>query len=69
MLKLTLAFQLGIGDIGEAVLNTNPVGEPPERPPRTEKIPKNPGTVERGRIVINVNMRVRSVNMRHDKKA
>lgn len=52
MLKLPLAFQFGVDDIGAAVFKAYPVREPPNRPRRTEKIPKLPGAVKRGGVVV-----------------
>ena len=54
MEKASLAVQLGIGDDGQIIFKANAVREPPHRTTRADEVPELPGTVQRGRIVINV---------------
>ncbi len=65
----SLAFQLGIGDIGKAIFKTDTVREPPNRTGRTEKIPKLSCVIEGSRIVVDMHMRVGTVNMGNHEKS
>ena len=68
MEKSPLAVQLGVGDDGQIIFKANTVREPSHRTTRADEIPEFPGTVQRGRIVINVIMDVRLVCVGGNKK-
>ena len=69
MEKAPLAVQLGIGDDGQIIFKANAVREPPHRTARADEVPELPGTVQRGRIVINVIVDVRLVRVGSNEKA
>jgi len=52
MQKAALAVQLGVGDHGQVIFQTYPVGEPPQGPRQSPKVSVFPGAVQRGRIII-----------------
>ena len=66
--KAPLAVQLGVGYDGQIIFKTNAVREPPHRTARADEVPEFPGTVQRGRVVINVVMDVRLVRVGGNEK-
>lgn len=66
--KAALAVEPGMGDHGKIIFQTCPVGEPPQFPSRSQKVPVFPGAVQRGGIIINVIMDVLAVCVCGDKK-
>ena len=68
MEKAPLAVQLGIGDDGQIIFKANAVREPPHRTARADEVPKLPGAVQRGRVVINVIVDMRLVRVGGNEK-
>lgn len=67
MQKLSLAVQLGILNDRQIMLQTYPVGEPPQGEAGTKEITIFPGTVQRRGIVVNVDVGMGPVSMGHHK--
>ena len=68
MEKSSLAVQFGVGDDGQIIFKANAVREPPHRTARADKVPELPGTVQRGRVIINVIVDVRLVRVGGNEK-
>ena len=68
MEKAPLAVQLGIGNDEQIIFKANAVREPPHRTARADEVPELPGTVQRGRIVLNVMVDVRLVRVGSNEK-
>ena len=71
VLKLSLAFLLRVFNDGEALFQahtTHTVRQTPERPRRTEKIPKLPGAVYGRGIIVDMVMGVWAVYVKRQKR-
>ena len=68
MQKFPLAVQLGVQDHGQVMLQTYPVGEPPQGKGGAEEVAEFLGTVVGRGIVINVVVNMAFVDVRTDKE-